>query len=52
MWSVPGTAEVLTLLGDLAMNDLHDGTGRPSTFDDVLERAEVSRDVLDIEASG
>lgn len=34
---------------DLAMRDLYDGTDEPPTFDDVLQRVQAGRDLLDIE---
>jgi len=36
---------------DLAMRDLYYGTDEPPTFDDVLERVQAGRDLLDIEAT-
>lgn len=36
---------------DLAMRDLYYGTDEPPTFDDVLERVQAGRDLLNIEAT-
>lgn len=33
------------------MRDLYYGTEEPPSFDDVLERVQVSRELLDIEAA-
>lgn len=36
---------------EVAMRDLYYGTEEPPSFDDVLERVQVSRELLDIEAA-